>query len=294
MDAKKVVRIMTSNIVAPGDENGQKDIEEKYGVSWQERMRIQGDMIMTYQPDFVGFQELQEGNTNGVRALAQTEMLKTIGSEYTMIYFDGVVKQNYYTPIAYRTDKWTVEEKNVSDALSSNNMHRWQWARFRMIDDPATTEDESQIQYIIMNLHYPISSMEDAREAAGKAVHDEYQRLKALYPDIPISITGDFNASFGSDLFNLTIGADEMGVADTPLKPSYMATADIGEGTADIDHVLVENDAVTVLNYRRVTTGLIAWTSDHRPVFADVHIGKVNIPTPGPDMPWGDGQQTQP
>ena len=289
MQENRVVRIMTSNIVAPGDENGQTGIEKKYGVTWQERMKIQGEMIMLYKPDFVGFQELQEGVVNSVNALGITELLKTIGSEYDMVFYDNVPINVHHTPIAYRKDVWQVEEKLASEKLSSNAMHRWQWARFSMIDDPETAEDESEIQYIIMNLHYPITTMSEERKIAGKAVHDEFLRLKELYPDIPISITGDFNAAFGSDLYNRTIGADEEGIADTDLKTSYLTTSDKLGGYASIDHVLVENDDVTVLNYRVVKNGLLYATSDHSPVFVDVYMGKVIVPTPGPDVPWDDG-----
>ncbi len=284
----KVVRIMTSNIVAPGDENGQKDIEKKYGVTWQDRMKIQGEAIMTYLPDFIGFQELQQGDVNGVRAFAHTELLKTIGEEYAFVYYDEVSKASHFTPIAYRKNVWTVVEKAASANLSTNHMHRWQWALFAMIDDPATTEDESEIQYIIINLHYPISSMTTERDKAGKEVNAEFKRLKELYPDIPISITGDFNAAYSTPLFNLTVGAKEDGTADTDLKTSYMATTN-KNGPASIDHILVEDDDVTVFNYRVLGDAYIRKTSDHSPVVADIHIGKIVPSTPGPEIPWGDG-----
>ena len=82
------IRIMTTNIVSPADSGGQ-EMEVKYDITWKNRIQIQGEMIMTYLPDFIGFQELQQGKANGVTAAAQTEMLKTIGDEYAMVSYEG-------------------------------------------------------------------------------------------------------------------------------------------------------------------------------------------------------------
>ena len=275
------IRIMTTNIVAPGDSGGQ-DMEKKYGITWKNRMQMQGEAIMLYLPDFIGFQELQQGKVNGVTAAGHTEILKTIGSEYEMVYYDGLAKTAHFTPIAYRKTVWQVEDKGVTiDALSSNTMHRWQWALFSKIDDPDT-------KYIVINLHYPISSMTTERIAAGKAVNELFNSLKAKYPNVPISITGDFNAEYGSDLFNRTVDG-------TDLKTGYMATADYGTaGRASIDHILIENDDVTVYGYRMLSEGNLYMSSDHKPVFVDVGIGKIVIPTPGPDISWGEGDVEKP
>ena len=62
------IRVMTTNIVAAGDTESQKYLGEKYGITWEERVEIQAQMILTFLPDFVGMQEMQEGTTNGVRA----------------------------------------------------------------------------------------------------------------------------------------------------------------------------------------------------------------------------------
>jgi len=274
------IRIMTTNIVAPGDDGGRA-MEARYGITWKNRMQMQGEAIMLYLPDFVGFQELQQGKVNGVTAAAHTEILKTIGDEYEMVYYDGLAKSSHWTPIAYRKSVWQVEDKAYNDVMDSD-MHRWQWALFSMIDDPTTAENESEIKYIVMNLHYPISSKPAERVLAGQSVNAEFKRLKELYPDIPISITGDFNAEFASELFNLTVDG-------TDLKTGYMATADYGtEGRAAIDHVLIEDDDVTVYAYRMLNEGNLYMTSDHKPVFVDVAIGKIILPTPGPDSSWDD------
>ena len=275
------IRIMTTNIVAPADDGGQA-MEDRYGITWKNRMQIQGEAIMLYLPDFIGFQELQQGKVNGLTATGHTELLKTIGDEYEMIYYDGLKKSEHFTPIAYRKSVWQVEDKGTdTSALSANTMHRWQWALFSKIDDPDT-------KYIIINLHYPISSMPAERVQAGQAVNALFKSLKEQYPDIPISITGDFNAEYGSDLFNLT-------VEGTDLKTGYMATADYGTaGRATIDHVLIENDDVTVYGYRMINDANVYMSSDHKPVFVDVGIGKVVIPTPGPDISWGEGEVENP
>jgi len=272
------IRIMTTNIVAPGDSGGQ-EMELRYGITWKNRIQMQGEAIMLYLPDFVGFQELQQGKVNGVTAATHTEILKTIGDEYTMVYYDGLAKTSHWTPIAYRHTVWQVEDKAYGGVMDGD-MHRWQWALFSKIDDPDT-------KYIVMNLHYPTSKNPAERELAGIAVNAEFKRIKELYPDVPVSITGDFNAEYATDLFNLTVDG-------TDLKTGYMATSDYGTGRATIDHVLIENDDVTVHNYRMINEGNLYMTSDHKPVFVDVSIGKILLPTPGPDISWGDGTDVTP
>ena len=272
------VRIMTTNIIAPGDPTAYEELEPNYGITWKNRIQIQGEMIMLYLPDFIGFQELQQGKVNGVTAAAHTEILKTIGDEYTMVYYDGLPKSEHWTPIAYRHNVWKYE--TGAQSIFDGAMHRLQWALFSKIDDP-------DVKYIVMNLHYPTSGNVAGRELAGKAVNEEFKRLKELYPDVPISITGDFNAALGSDLYNLT-------VAGTDLKIAYMATTDYGTSKAEIDHILIENDDVTVYNYRMVENGYIYMTSDHRPVVTDVSLQKIIIPTPGPDISWDDEEWITP
>lgn len=240
------VRVMTSNIVCAGDQ-GARDNYDIEGITCELRVGIQGVMIMDYLPDFVGMQEMQEGTVNGVYSLMRTELLKTVGSEYSFVEYDNVPTADYWNPILYRHTVWQIEEKEAS-APFDNGMHRWQWALFSKISNP----DE---KYIVMNMHYPISKEAEKQLAAANAVNEQIYVLKTQYPDVPIFLTGDYNACPGTETFEST------------LLGTGLATANF-DNTA-IDHVIYDPSLVDRQTGMFIKNGWIAKTSDHRPFFAD-------------------------
>ena len=251
------VRIMTSNIICAGDSWGKEYFEIGYGITWQERVGIQGVAIMTYLPDFVGLQEMQEGFTYG-NALMHTELLKTVGSEYAFVTFSQMGTNTYWNPILYRKTVWQIEAQDVLyPANFDNDMHRWQWALFSKISDPSQ-------KYILLNLHYPTSGNQTQQQAAADLVNAKIRELQALYPNVPIFVTGDFNANKSSTTFAKT-------VANTGLQPSFTLTTNYNS-IESIDHVLVPSDQVSVLAYRVIKDHYIVLTSDHRPVFVDISL----------------------
>ena len=176
----------------------------------------------------------------------------------------------------YRSTVWQLEAKDYTPDFGDGSMHRLQWALFSKIDDPS-------VKYIIINLHYPTSKNAALQTKAAGELNELFKSLKEQYPTVPISVTGDYNTAYGSAVYNAS-------VADTDLKTSFLATRDKSQAQASIDHILVEDDDVTVFAYRVVDNGHIYKTSDHRPVFADIAYGKIIIPTPGPDVPWEEGE----
>ena len=248
---------MTSNIICAGDSWGKEYFEIGYGITWQERVGIQGVAIMTYLPDFVGLQEMQEGFTYG-NALMHTELLKTVGSEYAFVTFSQMGTNTYWNPILYRKTVWQIEAQDVLyPANFDNDMHRWQWALFSKISDPSQ-------KYILLNLHYPTSGNQTQQQAAADLVNAKIRELQALYPNVPIFVTGDFNANKSSTTFAKT-------VANTGLQPSFTLTTNYNS-IESIDHVLVPSDQVSVLAYRVIKDHYIVLTSDHRPVFVDISL----------------------
>ena len=251
------VRVMTSNIICAGDSYSKQQYEGVYGISWQERVDIQGEAILLYLPDFVGLQEMQEGYTYGM-ALMHTELLKKVGSEYSFVTYDGMAENTYWNPILYRHTVWQIEAKDTMyPGNFDDHMHRWQWAIFSKIDDPSQ-------KYIILNLHYPTSRNQANQQAAADIVNAKIRELKALYPNVPIFVTGDFNAAKTTITFQKT-------VANTDLVTSFDLTTNRNT-IASIDHILVPTDLASVLSYRVIVDQYIALSSDHRPAFADISL----------------------
>jgi len=268
------VRIMTSNIVCAADANGIKDIQKPYGILWQERIAIVTREIMTYLPDFVGMQEIQNGTVNGIPADMFTEILNNVSSKYAFVTYDGMNPSAYWNPILYRHTIWQIEAKDVLYPGDFDNaMHRWQWALFSKIDDPTQ-------KYIVLNLHNPTRSGNlPGQLAAADIVNAKILELKELYPNVPIILTGDFNTEFDTETYQRT-------VANTDVRCAYTQTDDcndLGDLTGKetptgednvIDHIMVSTDLLNVIACRKVNDDYMRLTSDHRPMFADLSLKK--------------------
>ena len=243
------IRVMSSNIICAADANAV----EKYdvnGTTYQLRLGVQGRMIMDYLPDFVGMQEMQENSTNGIPAYMHTELLKTVGSEYSFVTYPELSATLYWTPILYRHTVWQIVEQDVlSSATFDNAMHRWQWAVFSRIDNPSE-------MYILLNLHYPTGRYVAEQLAAAALVNEQIKILKEKYPNAPIFVTGDFNARSNTETFAATFEGTGFLTANS--------------SASAIDHVVYDPSLVTCLGAKFIENGLIHLTSDHRPFMADV------------------------
>ncbi len=243
------VRIMTSNIVCAGDSGAVEDYDIN-GVNCTLRVGIQGTMIMDYLPDFVGMQEMQEGTVNGIYSLMRTDLLATVGSEYSFVNYPELSAAEYWDPILYRHTVWQIEAQDVmAPETFDNGMHRWQWALFSKIENPYQ-------KCIVMNLHYPTGRFPDMQIAAAATVNEEIKHLQEIYPNVPVFLTGDFNARPGTDAF------------DSTFEGTGLVTAN-ADGRA-IDHVVYDSTKVAKMCAKSIDNGYIAKSSDHRPFFADV------------------------
>lgn len=242
------VRVMTSNIICAGDADGRETFDKGMGITWQQRVQIQGSMMMAYLPDFIGLQEMQEGYTY-VDALMHTELKKMISSEYTFVEYEGMAQNTYWNPIVYRHTVWKLEEKGTMyPGNFDDTMHRWQWAMFSKIDDPSQ-------RVIILNLHYPTSKHAELQLAAAEKVSAKIQELQREYFYASVFVTGDFNASEGTATYEATVNN------------TTLANANSGSGAIDL--VLYDRNNVTPKLGCSINDTFVRMTSDHRPFFAD-------------------------
>ena len=243
------VRIMTSNIVCAGDAGAVENYDIG-GINCELRVGIQGVMIMDYLPDFVGMQEMQEGTVNHIYSLMRTDLLATVGSEYSFVNYPELSTGEYWNPILYRHTVWQIEAQDVMAPENfDNGMHRWQWALFSRIDNPFQ-------KCIVMNLHYPTGRYPDLQLSAAYTVNEEIKHLQEIYPNVPVFLTGDFNARPGTDAF------------DSTFEGTGLVTAN--RDTGAIDHVVYDSSRVSCRGSMFINNGYIAKSSDHRPFFADV------------------------
>ena len=137
----------------------------------------------------------------------------------------------------------------------------------------------------MFNLHYPTTGtteMNSARTPAAQATNAKIKELMSLYPDVPITVTGDYNShrNNNTDIFPYMFeGLDgKMDVAqsftdDKTLGSTThdMGTSVTGNGTP-IDYVSVTNELLEIVRHRTASYDAMGLSGDHFPVFIDVKI----------------------
>lgn len=263
------LRVMTFNLrgaVLPDGEN-----------VWPNRARFAVETIRKYDPDLIGFQEVQEGNLDTFRKLL-TGYARETGPRY-----------NNREPHAYPSIFWKperLEKLEAGEFWLSSTPDRFSgdwdtdcirsalWLKFRTVPDGGV--------FIHLNTHLDHVSAE-ARFGGSKVI---VERLRSAGPDIPIVVTGDFNCDPGSDPYR---AFEDEGFSDTFLTAGNMDGDDVytfhgftGRRTEQggrIDWILVREGSATVqARHCRICRDERPplYPSDHYPVQAEIEINTTN------------------
>ncbi len=241
-----LVRIMSFNVLV--------ETYDILAVSAKNRPYIHTDCVLAYMPDAVGFQE----TSSFIRGIFENEL----SAYYDMVeVVDGTSKDYIYYPIFYRKDLYRVVDSSYR-SYDNNGADMWGyvWALLESKTDPSR-------QFVIVNTHFPIQ--DDRGQDDWAVCNAELKRIQRLYPEIPMFLTGDFNATLGSSRHEAVYGG-----LTNALDGSERLTQDAGTGSASVDMVLVTRDLVTVDRYRVLRYDVVQHSSDHAPVFADIDISK--------------------
>ncbi len=300
-DAKKLVlsptvRVMSSNILVVDKVSTNYD---GYLTDHEARLKNMANLYNVYQPDFIGLQEVADSTkVNGVDCFDGVKTMQSVLKSYMPAYeyVDFSAKLNgssHFTPIMYNSNQWAVVESDImteSVCSAACTMHRWQWARFENIANP-------QYQVIVMNIHSPHSSEKETGQVHLKsripfytAVNAEIKELEAAYPDLPIMITGDYNADPTKDERDYKAVFEALTNGTTLADTNDLTT---NNEQRNIDNIFMTSGDATVTQTRVVytlngTTGVMV-SSDHRPTFTDIQLKSIYVPTPGSSMGWGEG-----
>ncbi|MBE6546249.1 MAG: hypothetical protein E7668_02260 [Ruminococcaceae bacterium] len=256
------LRVMSSNVLFTSD-------IKTTGLAHEKRADLLADMYRTWKPDILGLQEARGGI--GDRIYEQ------IADEYTMT--SQSVRR--HTPILYRTAEWRPvldEEGNPIQKMEMfHNTHCWDY-EWIMLEQIATGR-----RVIAGNLHFqPRGYCGDMRTVAIRMFNTEMKRIEALYPDVPIFVTGDYNTPRKMKRMvenDWKDGWDDIVDGTHLLCAGQLCTATSSTGNvrnADpngvlIDHVCMSYHLVERVHYlRRVIYNLMLKSSDHRPCFADI------------------------
>ena len=244
------------------------------------RQSMQAEIIDTYAPDVVAFQEYAPAYH-----LSFTAKMTELG--YTQVKVSlGTIAKNNWTPLFYNAEKLDVVDKGyyLYSGTNNENSKSVTWAVFK---DKTTGE-----QALVMGTHFMwnqpgVSNPNALRTQNATELVAKINEIKASYSGIPIVIGGDLNCIMNSDPTKVLTGAglshawERAEVKNNSSGHHGYSTYDAGKeiytayfeptGTTPyIDHVYVQN--VTVKAFATATDKYSLICSDHSPVIVDISI----------------------
>jgi endonuclease/exonuclease/phosphatase family metal-dependent hydrolase len=187
------LRVMTFNVrQMDGDDGAQ---------SWEHRKDVLADSILLYRPDLLGAQEIFSG---------QTEFLLERIADFDCFgrgrFGDDRDKHN---KIFFDRRRFTLKEcgefwfSRTPQVAGSSD---WQIPRPRMVTWGKLRE-ASGAEILILNTHLPYGrSADEARRESALLI---LRQIAALPPELPLFLTGDFNASPEGEIYALLTGVLE-------------------------------------------------------------------------------------
>ena len=241
-----------------------------------ERDDIAANKILSFEPDVIGFQEMDDCYRH-----AQAPLGELIGDKYAEAGEAHVT----WNPIFYKKDKFTCVTfgEEELEKGTSYDYPKGGRSRFRTVCYAVLEENDSRERFIILNLHYDyngksaeLTSENQAHESAQVIALAEslIERCKAD----ALFVTGDYNSRIGGVA---CVKMLEGGFVDTHAlaeeKDDKGSCARLGEPlwgnyeNAAIDHVFyMGKKELRVTKYQTVED--IRAASDHAPVLAAVKI----------------------
>ncbi|MBQ7596389.1 MAG: endonuclease/exonuclease/phosphatase family protein, partial [Clostridia bacterium] len=248
-------RIVSFNIRCT-DVNGEP-VASRYHIVTQEILKLDADSC--------GLQEVTQS--------WKAELIKQLGDKYIFI---GEARDNdintEYSPILYKKDKYELLESGTfwisetPEVMSKG----WDSACSRVCTYAKLKDIESGKVFAHLNTHLDHEG-KDARKYGAKLIADF---ISENYSDIPVVLTGDFNASVLSAAYRENV---KSGMKDARFSAehsehygTYHDAKPILQPFYTIDYIFTSPDVKTV-TYKTVTVGVDnRYVSDHFPVYADI------------------------
>lgn len=252
------LRVMSFNIRLPTDADGPNH--------WDARRGLAADLVATAAPDVIGMQELHK---------PQADWLVQRLPHYAWFGRDRRGgHRDEHMGVFYRKDRLRVVESGdfwLSDTPDLPGSFSWghpyprmaTWALFERIVDGR--------RFYLLNTHLPYREEDDAARERGARLLAE--RIAALPADMPVVLTGDFNATPDSRT-HAVLGAtlrDAWDAAATRSGPAATFHAFTGNADRRIDWILVRGFGVRRVDTLDDCAGEQGrCPSDHFPVIADL------------------------
>ena len=270
VQADEPVRVMTFNIRY---DNPADSLD-----NWAYRKDRAAKAIRFYDADIVGTQEVLHNQLEDLRQRLPGYEVIGVGRE------DGKEKGEY-SALWYRKDRFTAKESGwfwLSETPEVAGSKGWDGACERIATWAKLQDKLTGQELFVLNTHLDHVGVEARREGV-KLVLDKVQELGG---DLPVIVTGDFNAEPESGVIKqVTDAADPEHLTDARTVAALVygpdwTFHDFGRVPMDqrqrIDYVFVKN-GLEVLKY-----GILAeaegdaWLSDHTPVLVSVKFATDN------------------
>lgn len=240
--------------------------------AWKNRKDLVAQTIRFMDADVVGTQEVLANQLADLKTRLKEYDAVGVGRE------DGKEKGEY-SALLFRKDKYTLLDSGnfwLSENPEAVGKKGWDAACERIVTWAKLEDNRSKQQFYAFNTHFD----HRGRIARQESVALLLNKVQQLAGDLPVVITGDFNAEPASSVVKELIAADNaQAVRDSRTESPVVAGPawsfhDFGrspmKGRDIIDYVFVKN-GVTVNRYGILNAQVDSvFVSDHNPVFVNV------------------------
>ncbi|MFG6501860.1 endonuclease/exonuclease/phosphatase family protein [Microbacterium sp. P05] len=264
--ASPALHVMTFNVRRRMSET----VPGRSADRWSTRLPILQQVLREERPTVVGVQEALPDQAAAIG--------EALGPSYRFVGFGrNAGRRGEACPLFFDTDRLAVQEWSqtaLSERPDEPGSTSWGGLIPRVVVRALFRDRASSTVFAVWNTHLdPFSARARKRTAAMLAAD-------AGGADVPLIVTGDFNAPAGSATWRTLLAGnrlrDAWPAAAERLTPEWGTFANyrrprIGKGR--IDGILVSDDVVVQsigINANRTAAG---WPSDHLPVQAVVQLG---------------------
>lgn len=243
--------------------DSKQDAAKGYGWKEQRRDKVV-DLVSHYDPDLLGLQEAM---------LHQLEFIMEELPEYDYIGVGRTGEDSEYSAILYKKDRFKVLEHNTFWLAPSPEQKTKAWdAAYPRICSWGLFEDKKTKEKIYhLNTHFDHVGKE-ARYNSAKLI---VETIKTLDNDIPVVLTGDFNATPEENTYDKLTDhlKDARNKAENPYgPPGTFGGFDVvdTEKIRRIDYIFIQD--VKVDSFETITDHVgDKYPSDHLPVIAEIN-----------------------
>lgn len=253
------LKVMTFNIRLNVSSDGQN--------AWPNRTGIVESMCKQYMPDIIGMQEVLPG---------QLADLKNILPEYTNVGVgreDGKEKGEF-CPLFFKSSSFELirhGDFGLSETPDEIGKKGWDAACERIATWAVLKDNNNEVEFLVLNTHLDHMGV-IARLKSSELI---LAKIAQLAPQLPVILTGDFNAEPMSDVllnFMSEKFYNSSVIAASKSGPTY-TFHDFGRldvnARKTIDYVLLTRE-FSAVEYKVITDPKEGFISDHHPVLVTI------------------------